>query len=118
MLGWLVEAAEHLQAFARSFLCDVHVHQVHLDELYAVLRAVQDGKRSEDEAIQRLDRSPYWVWTTMDPENKLLLVLDIGPWPWRSALDSRPDHWPIDLAQTVPKGPRPLSAASGYATQC
>ena len=59
MLGWLVEAAEHLQAFARSFLCDVHVHQVHLDELYAVLRAVQDGKRSEDEAIQRLDRSPY-----------------------------------------------------------
>jgi hypothetical protein len=20
------------------------------------------------------------VWTTMDPENKLLLVLDIGPW--------------------------------------
>ena len=80
MLGWLVEAAEHLQAFARSFLCDVHVHQVHLDELYAVLRAVQDGKRSEDEAIQRLDRSPYWVWTAMDPENKLLLVLDIGPW--------------------------------------
>jgi len=35
---WLVEAAEQLRAFTSSLLCAVHVHQLHLDELYAVLR--------------------------------------------------------------------------------
>jgi IS1 family transposase len=78
VLQWLMEAAEQLQAFSRYFLCDVHVRQVQLDELYAVLRAVKDGELSEDEAIQRLERSPCWVWTAMDPETKLLLVVDVG----------------------------------------
>jgi len=36
VLQWLVEAAEQLQAFSHYFLCDVHVSQVQLDELYAV----------------------------------------------------------------------------------
>jgi hypothetical protein len=78
VLHWLVEAAEHLRAFSASCLCEVHVRQVHLDELYAVLRAVKAGERSEDEAIQRLERSPYWVWTAMDPERKRLVVIDVG----------------------------------------
>jgi hypothetical protein len=78
VLQWLMEAADQLQAFSRYFLCDVHVRQVQLDELYAVLRAVKDGELSEDEAIQRLDHSPCWVWTAMDPETKLLLVMDVG----------------------------------------
>jgi IS1 family transposase len=46
--------------------------------LYAVLRAVKDGDLSEDEAIRRLERSPYWVWTAMDPTSKLLVVVDVG----------------------------------------
>src|SRR5256712_6373164 len=78
VLQWLVEAADQLEAFSRYFLCDVHVHQVQLDELYAVLRAVKDGELSEDEAIKRLERSPCWVWTAMDPETKLLIVIDVG----------------------------------------
>jgi transposase-like protein/IS1 family transposase len=78
VLQWLVEAAEHLRAFCAYFLCNVHVNQVQLDELYAVLRQVQDGSLSEDDAIERLERSPYWVWTAMDPESKLLLVIDVG----------------------------------------
>lgn len=78
VLGWLVEAAEQLKAFSRSFLCDVHVRQVQLDELYAVLRAVQDGELSQDEAIQHLARSPQWVWAAVDPESKLLLALAVG----------------------------------------
>jgi IS1 family transposase len=78
VLGWLVEAAEHLQALARSFLCDVHIRQLQLDELYAVLRAVKDDELGEAEAIQRLERSPHWVWTAMDPESKLLLAIDVG----------------------------------------
>ena len=54
---WLVEAAAHLKAFSRYFLCNVHVRQVQRDELYAVRRDVKDGKLSEDDAINRLERS-------------------------------------------------------------
>src|SRR5262245_61092254 len=43
VLRWLVEAAEQLRAFSASFLCEVHVRQLQLDELYAVLRGVRDG---------------------------------------------------------------------------
>jgi IS1 family transposase len=78
VLSWLVEAAEQLRAFSAYFLCDLHLEQLQLDELYAVLRAVKDGDLSEDEAIKRLERSPYWVWTAMDPTSKLLVVVDVG----------------------------------------
>ena len=54
--AWLVEAAEHLRAFSRYFLCEVHVNQLQLDELYAVLREVKAGAISEDEALDRLER--------------------------------------------------------------
>ena len=78
VLHWLVEAADQLQAFSRYFLCEIHVRQIQVDELYAVLSAVKDGELSEDEAIRRLARSPHWIWTAMDPETKLLLVIDVG----------------------------------------
>jgi IS1 family transposase len=78
VLQWLVEAAEQLRAFSRYFLCDVHVEQLQLDELYAVLRDLKAGAINDDEAIQRLERSSYWVWTAMDPKSKLLLVVDVG----------------------------------------
>ena len=77
VLHWLVEAAEQLRAFAAHFLCDLHVEQLQLDELYAVLRDLKAGAISEDEAMERLERSP-WVWTAMDPQSKLLLVIDVG----------------------------------------
>jgi len=78
VLHWLVEAAEQLRAFSAYFLCDLHVEQLQLDELYAVLRDFKAGEISEGEAIRRLERSPYWVWTAMDPTSKLLLVVDVG----------------------------------------
>src|SRR5262249_44348966 len=65
-------------AFSRYFLHDVRVTQVQLDELFALLSAVKAGEVSEAEAIERLERSPQWVWTAIDPESKLLLVLDVG----------------------------------------
>ena len=49
-----------------------------LDELFALLSAVKDGEVSEAEAIERLERSPQWVWVAMDPESKLLLAIDVG----------------------------------------
>src|SRR5262245_50391441 len=44
VLGWLVEAADQLRVFSASFLHDLKLRQVQLDELYAVLRAVQNGE--------------------------------------------------------------------------
>jgi IS1 family transposase len=79
VLHWLIEAAEQLQAFTSYFLCEVHVQQLQLDELYAVLSAVKDGEISEEEAILRLSRSPHWVWTAIDPQSKLLLAIAVGP---------------------------------------
>src|SRR6266849_1593800 len=52
VLGWLVEAAEPLPALSAYFLHELHVTQVQLDELYAVLSAVRDGDMSEAEAIE------------------------------------------------------------------
>jgi len=78
VLRWLGEAAEQLKTFSQYFLCAVHVEQVQLDELYAVLREVKAGALTEHDAIERLERSRYWVWTAMDPESKLLLVIDVG----------------------------------------
>src|SRR5215471_11879585 len=78
VLGWLVEAADHLEAFSRYFLHDVDVEQVQMDELFALLSAVKDGAITEAEAIKRLTRSPHWVWVAMDPVCKLILAVDVG----------------------------------------
>ncbi len=78
VLQWLVEAANQLRAFSQHFLHDIRVRQVQLDELFALLSAVQDGAVSAADAIVRLERTPQWVWVAMDPESKLLLAIDVG----------------------------------------
>jgi len=78
VLQWLVEAAEQLQAFSRHVLHDVRVRQGQLDELFALLSAVKAREVSEAEALERLERSPRWVWVAMDPESTLLLASDVG----------------------------------------
>jgi IS1 family transposase len=78
VLQWLVEAAAQLRAFSAYFLCDLHLKQLQLDELYAVLSAVKDGEITEAKAIKRLSRSPHWVWVAIEPVTKLLVALDVG----------------------------------------
>src|SRR5262245_4234852 len=80
MLDWLMEAAEQLTAFAAYLLCELHVTQLQLDELYAVLSAVKEGTMRDAKAIKRLSRSPHWVWVALAPVTKL----SCG-WPWMSA---------------------------------
>jgi hypothetical protein len=77
-LAWLIEAADHLEAFSRFRLRDAQVSQVQLDELYAVLSAVKAGQMTEAEAIERLEHSPHWVWAAIDPQSKLLLAINVG----------------------------------------
>jgi hypothetical protein len=76
VLHWLVETADQLRAL--YFLHDLHLRQVQLDELFALLSAVKEGAVSEADAIERLERAPQWVWVAMDPESKLLLTIDVG----------------------------------------
>lgn len=78
VLSWLVEAAEHLETFSRYHLHDLHVEQVQMDELFALLSAVKEGEITEAQAIKRLSRSPHWVWVAMDPVCKLILAVDVG----------------------------------------
>jgi hypothetical protein len=58
VLAWLVAAADQLKAFSQYFLHDLQVDQVQLDELFALLSAVQAGEVSEAKAIKQLSRSP------------------------------------------------------------
>jgi len=78
VLAGLVEAADHLKVFSQHFLHTGQGTQVQLDDLSAVLSAVKNSEVSEPEAIQRLSRSPHWVWVASDPVTKLLLTLDVG----------------------------------------
>jgi IS1 family transposase len=109
VLHWLVEAAEQLRAFSAYFLCDLYLEQLQLDELYAVLRALKAGEISEDEAIKRLERSPYWVWTVMDPRSKLLVVVDVGK--RTLAMAQRVVH---QVTQVLAPGCVPLFLTDGF----
>jgi IS1 family transposase len=109
VLRWLVEAAEQLKAFSAYFLHEVHINQVQLDELYAVLSAVRDGNMSEAEAIEQLSRSPHWVWTALDPETKLLLSVQVGDRTLAMA-QAMLHH----IAQLLAPGWVPLFLSDGY----
>jgi transposase-like protein/IS1 family transposase len=109
VLQWLVEAAEQLRAFSRYFLYDLHLTQVQMDELYVLLSAIKAGDVSEAEAIQRLSRSPHWVWVAIDPESKVLLTIDVGE---RSlAMAQRAVH---QGAQVLAPGCAPLFLTDGF----
>jgi IS1 family transposase len=110
VLGWLVEAAEQLQAFSAYFLHELHLTQIQLDELYAVLSAVRGGDMSEAEAVECLSRSPYWVWTASDPESKLLLSVRVGK--RTLAMAQAVLH---QITQLLAPGCVPLFLSDGYA---
>jgi IS1 family transposase len=109
VLAWLVEVAEHATAFSRYFLHDVHVTQVQLDELFALLRAVKTGEVSEAEAVERLSRSPHWVWAAIDPVTKLLLTVAVGDRTLALA-----QHVVHQVVQVLAPGCMPLFLTDGF----
>jgi hypothetical protein len=80
-LGWLVEAAEHLEAFSRYHWHALHGEQVPRDDLFALLSAVTEGEGTEPEASKRRTRSPPWVWVAIDPVCKLIVSIAVGERP-------------------------------------
>jgi IS1 family transposase len=109
VLAWLVEVAEHATAFSRYFLHDVHVTQVQLDELFALLSAVKTGEVSEAEAVERLSRSPHWVWAAIDPVTKLLLTVAVGDRTLALA-----QHVVHQVVQVLAPGCMPLFLTDGF----
>src|SRR2546427_1207389 len=109
VLAWLVEVAEHATAFSQYFLHDVHVTQVQLDELFALLRAVKTGEVSAAEAVERLSRAPHWVWAAIDPVTKLLLTVAVGD--RTLALAQQVVH---QVVQVLAPGCMPLFLTDGF----
>ena len=75
---WLVAAAEQLPAFVAYLRHELRVHQVQLDALDAVLRAVRDANRREAEAVAQLSRSHHWGGSASAPETQGLLSAQGG----------------------------------------
>jgi hypothetical protein len=78
VLAWLVAVADHAVAFSQYCLHAVRGAPGQLDALCARLSAGKAGAGSETEAVERLSRSPRWVWAAIAPESPLLLALNSG----------------------------------------
>lgn len=104
-----MEAVEQLQAFTGSFLCDVHVNQLQLDELSAVLRDVKDGAISEANVLKRLEPRHPWVWTAIAPVSKLLLAIVVGP-----RTGEMTQHVAHQVARRLASTCRPLWLSDGF----
>ena len=79
VLQWLVEAAEQLRAFSAYFLCDLHLEQLQLDEVYAVLRALKAGEISDDEPVDTAASAPLLLlrqWLYDAQERPTLFMWD------------------------------------------
>ena len=74
-----------------------------------MLRDRKAGAISDDEAIQRLERSPHWVWTAMDPDSKVLLGIEVGT--RTLAMAQRVVH---HVVQTLVPSCVPLCLTDGY----
>jgi len=48
-----------------------------LDELFGLIRAVEQDEMERQEAIEQLDRP--WLWVAMDPVSKFWLATELGP---------------------------------------
>jgi transposase-like protein/IS1 family transposase len=69
VFSWLVEAASHSETVIGYMVHNLHLSQVQMDELYALL----NGMREEGEG-----RSCCWVWVATDPLSKLLIAIEVG----------------------------------------
>ena len=69
VLRWLMEGAVHSEAVLGYMLHDLHLAEVQMDELYALLSEMgnEEGERGR-----------CWVWAAIDPISKLVLALEVG----------------------------------------
>ena len=78
VLSWLREAGEHAGAVSTYLLHELHVEQVQLDELFALISEHRTGELDEQGLLKRLNRRPRWIWAAIDPVSKLLIAVTPG----------------------------------------
>ena len=71
----LVRAAEHMEAVSSYLIRDLHLSQVQVDELWAL---VQSWGEEEAKPEAKTRRRQAWVWAGIDPDSKLLLATVVG----------------------------------------
>lgn len=71
--AWLHQAGQQMTAVSHYLIHDLHLTQVQVDELWALL-----GQREIDESDQTTQRGKRWIWTGMDPVSKLWLAYVVG----------------------------------------
>ena len=69
---WLCQAAKHMEAVSRYPIHDLHLTQVQIDELWALLGIRDVGENQEKRKGKR------WVWAGTDPVSKLWLATVVG----------------------------------------
>jgi IS1 family transposase len=70
----LVRAAEHMEAVSHYFIHDLHLTQVQVDELWALI-----GLGREETSPQPISTHAHaWVWAAIDPVSKLLVAVLVG----------------------------------------
>jgi len=107
VLAWLLEAGAHLEAFTDYLVRELAVEQVQLDELFGLIRAVEQGELERQEAIEQLDRP--WLWAAIDPVSKFWLATALGP--RTTALAQRLVH---QVARRLKVGQVPLFMTDGW----
>lgn len=70
----LVRAAQHMDAVTNYLIHDLHLTQVQVDELWALVARWEAESEAEDQA----QRASGWVWAGIDPDSKLLLATVVG----------------------------------------
>jgi IS1 family transposase len=56
----------------------LNLEQLQLDELYGLVSQLKAAEVGKPAAIDRPQRSSYWVWVALDPVSKLWLSLTVG----------------------------------------
>ncbi len=70
---WLHQAAEYMEAVSHYLIHDLHLSQVQVDELWALL-----GRQDTEGQSQQKCRAVRWVWAGIDPVSKLMLACVVG----------------------------------------
>jgi IS1 family transposase len=69
VLSWLMSASAHAETMLEYVIHELHLAQVQMDELYALLRDVREEGQG---------RRKCWIWAAIDPVSKLLLAIEVG----------------------------------------
>ena len=78
---WLQQAAAHMEAVSHLLIQDLHLAQVQVDELWALLGTRDVGephsKAGQHQHTER-SRAVRWGWAAIDPVSKLMLGSVVG----------------------------------------